>query len=111
MRMQVASIEHATGRVDERSARLAATTASLERARKALEERRTEALASKAAALRALDPDRTLERGYAVLLDERGELLAGASAVRAAGRFSARLADGSVEAQVLGGNGQTEEAR
>src|SRR4051794_30307217 len=111
MRMQTASIGSASVRVDERTARLAATASSLERARKALEERRTEALEARAAALRALDPERTLERGYAVLLDERGELLAGASAVRAAGRFSARLADGRVEAQVIEGNETTEEAR
>ena len=59
-----------------------------------------EALATRTAALRAHDPDRTLERGYALLLDERGELLAGASALRGARHFTARLADGSVAAQV-----------
>jgi exodeoxyribonuclease VII large subunit len=101
LRLQVASVEGSSHRVDERTKQLTATATSLDRARKALEERRTEALEARAAALRALDPERTLERGYAALLDERGELLAGASAVRAAGRFSARLADGSVDAQVI----------
>jgi exodeoxyribonuclease VII large subunit len=110
LRLQVASVEGASHRVDDRTKQLAATATSLDRARKALEERRTEALEARAAALRALDPERTLERGYAVLLDERGELLAGASAVRAAGRFSARLADGSVDAQVIQ-DGGTEVAR
>jgi exodeoxyribonuclease VII large subunit len=101
VREHVTSLERAGEQVGERAARLAASAAGLERARRALEDRRAEALASRAAALRALDPERALERGYAVLVDEHGELLAGVAAVRAAGRVEARLADGSIGAQVL----------
>lgn len=74
---------------------------SFDRARRALEERRAEALATRAAALRAHDPERTLERGYALLLDDGGEPLAATRAVREAGRFHVRLADGTVGAQVI----------
>jgi exodeoxyribonuclease VII large subunit len=87
--------------VHERAERLAATLASLDRAGRALEERRAAALAGASAALRAHDPERTLERGYALVLDDRGEPLAGAQAVRRAGRFDIRLADGSVGAKAI----------
>jgi exodeoxyribonuclease VII large subunit len=100
-RARARSVQRAGTQVEERAARLTASAASLDRARRALEQRSAEALAGRAAALRAHDPERTLERGYAVLLDERGEPLAGASALREAGRFQARLADGTVGAQVL----------
>jgi exodeoxyribonuclease VII large subunit len=89
---------------------------SLNRARASFEERRTVALAAQAAALRGHDPERTLERGYALLLDDGGEPLAGVAAVREAGRFDVRLTDGSVGAQVIetglrtAGRTDTEEA-
>jgi exodeoxyribonuclease VII large subunit len=107
MATRLRSVQRAKPGVDDRAARLAGSAASLERARRALGERETKALASRAAALRALDPERTLERGYAVLLDDSGEPFASAAALREAGRFKARLADGTVGAQVL----ETEEAR
>jgi exodeoxyribonuclease VII large subunit len=94
-------VERAGERTEQRQARLAGSTASLDRARRALEERRSEALATRAAALRAHDPERTLERGYALLLDARGEPLPTAAAARDAKRFDIRLADGSVGAQVI----------
>jgi exodeoxyribonuclease VII large subunit len=74
---------------------------SLDRARGALEQRRSTALAAHATALRGHDPERTLERGYALLLDDGGEPLAAVAALREAGRFKVRLADGNVGAQVL----------
>jgi exodeoxyribonuclease VII large subunit len=80
--------------------RLGTRAARLERAAAALSERRKAALASHASALFARDPERTLERGYALLLGEDGEPLAGAEAVRSAGRFTARLGDGDVAAEV-----------
>jgi exodeoxyribonuclease VII large subunit len=80
---------------------LAASAARLDRARRSLEERRSVALAGQSAALRGHDPERTLERGYALLLDDGGEPLAAVAAVRDAGRFKVRLADGSVGAQVI----------
>jgi exodeoxyribonuclease VII large subunit len=98
------SLDGAAVRVDERAARLAASAASLERAGRALEARQAQALAGHKAALRALDPERALERGYALLMDANGEPLPSAEALRRAGRFDVRLADGSVGAQVIDSN-------
>ncbi len=58
--------------------------------------RRREALRQAAVALRAHDPERTLERGYALAESEDGEPLTGAATAAAAGRFSLRFADGSL---------------
>src|SRR3954469_4976906 len=73
---------------------------SLDVARKSWQDRRRVALTVQAAALRGHDPERTLERGYALLTDQGGEPLATAAAVREAGRFGVRLADGRVDAQI-----------
>jgi exodeoxyribonuclease VII large subunit len=81
-------------------ARVAVRAARLERAGEALTERRAAALAKHTAALFAHDPDRTLERGYALLLDETGEPLGTAAAARDAGEFTARMSDGEVRAKV-----------
>jgi exodeoxyribonuclease VII large subunit len=61
--------------------------------------RRREALRKAAVALRAHDPERTLERGYALAETAEGEPLTGAAAVAAAGRFSLRFSDGRVDAR------------
>jgi exodeoxyribonuclease VII large subunit len=95
------AVDRATRQVGERATALATTVTTLDRARRALEQRVSEALATRAAALRAHDPERTLERGYALLLDDQGEPLPTAAAARHAGRFDVRLADGSVGAQVI----------
>jgi exodeoxyribonuclease VII large subunit len=60
---------------------------------------RREALRQAAVALRAHDPERTLERGYALAESEDGEPLTNAAAVAAAGRFSLRFSDGRVDAR------------
>ena len=80
--------------------RLAARAAQLDRAAAALAERRAAALAKHTASLYAHDPDRTLERGYALLLDDAGEPLGTAEAVRGAGKFTARMSDADVRAKV-----------
>jgi len=80
--------------------RLGARAAGLERAAAVLAERRSAALAKHTAALFAHDPERTLERGYALLLDEAGEPLGSGAAVRKAGAFTARMADADVRAKV-----------
>src|SRR4051794_2852465 len=95
------SLDRAAAQPAQRRGELARSVTSLERARRALEERRAEALATRSAALRAHDPERTLERGYALLLNPDGEPLPTAAAARQAGRFDVRLADGSVGAQVI----------
>ena len=82
-------------------ARVAVRATRLERAAEALAERRAAALAKHTAALYAHDPDRTLERGYALLLDQDGEPLGSAAAVREAGSFTARLSDADVRAKVV----------
>jgi exodeoxyribonuclease VII large subunit len=79
------------------------TTVVLERAlRRAVGpdlERRREALRRAAVALRAHEPERTLERGYALVEGSDGEPLASAAEARAAERISLRFADGRVRAR------------
>jgi exodeoxyribonuclease VII large subunit len=65
-----------------------------------LERRRREALAAHAAAMRAHDPERALERGYAIALDPDGQPLGSAAAVREQHDFELRMADGNVPARV-----------
>lgn len=52
------------------------------------------------AALTALDPDRVVERGYAVVDDGAGRVLTSAAGARSAGRVRLRFADGSIGATV-----------
>jgi exodeoxyribonuclease VII large subunit len=78
-------------------------TVVLERARRRAAgpdmERRRAALRRAAVTLRAHEPERTLERGYALVEDEDGEPLTSAAATRAADRVSLRFVDGSVRAR------------
>jgi exodeoxyribonuclease VII large subunit len=78
---------------------VAVRASSLDRARTSWQARQSTALAAHAARLRGHDPERTLERGYALLLDQGGEPLASAAALREAGHFEVRLADGRVRAR------------
>jgi exodeoxyribonuclease VII large subunit len=48
-------------------------------------------------ALRAHDPQRTLERGYALAESGDGEPITTAEAAAEAGRFGLRFADGKIE--------------
>jgi exodeoxyribonuclease VII large subunit len=61
---------------------------------------RREALRRAAVALRAHDPERTLERGYALAEDGGGEPVTSAAAAVAAGRVRLRFADGRVGARI-----------
>ena len=83
----------------ERSA-LTGRAADLERAARALAARQEQALKANRAALNAHDPQRTLERGYAVVATADGDPIAGAGALRAAGAFQVLMADGAVAARV-----------
>jgi exodeoxyribonuclease VII large subunit len=58
--------------------------------------RRRDALRRAAVALRAHDPERTLERGYALAEGPAGEPISSAEAARAAERINLRFADGRV---------------
>ena len=88
--------------VADRSQRLAPASraAALERLGRALADRRAEALAAQAARLSALDPERTLERGYALALGDDGEPLTTVDALRRAGRFGLRVSDGTAPARL-----------
>lgn len=78
-------------------------TVVLERARRralgADMEAQREALKRAAVALRAHEPERTLERGYALVEGEEGEPLTSAAEAGAAERISLRFSDGRVRAK------------
>jgi len=63
-------------------------------------ERRRAALRRVEVALRAHEPERTLERGYALVEDREGKPVIGAAAATAAERVKLRFADGSVGARI-----------
>jgi exodeoxyribonuclease VII large subunit len=63
-------------------------------------ERRRAALHRAEVALRAHEPERTLERGYALVEDREGEPITDVSAASAAERVRLRFADGTVGAQI-----------
>jgi exodeoxyribonuclease VII large subunit len=63
--------------------------------------RRPRGLERLALALAAHDPQRTLERGYALVRSRGGEPLSSARQARAAGDLELRFADGSLPARVL----------
>jgi exodeoxyribonuclease VII large subunit len=78
-------------------------TLVLERARRraagADMEKRRDALKRAAVALRAHEPERTLERGYALIEGDGGEPLTSATEAGAAERISLRFSDGRVRAR------------
>ena len=71
--------------------------AAIERAAASALERRREALRRAAVTLRAHDPERTLERGYALAETAAGEPVTSAAGARAAAEVRLRFADGRVE--------------
>jgi exodeoxyribonuclease VII large subunit len=88
---------------DERGATAARATALARRGAAAagpeLAARRT-ALDGFRLALAAHDPDRVVERGYAVVDDRRGNVVTSAAAARAAGEVRLRFADAAVDATI-----------
>ncbi|MGH2919922.1 MAG: exodeoxyribonuclease VII large subunit, partial [Solirubrobacteraceae bacterium] len=68
----------------------------------ALDARRASGLQALAMALAAHDPDRTLERGYALVADRDGEVVTSAAAARRAGDVSVRFSDAAVDATISG---------
>jgi exodeoxyribonuclease VII large subunit len=73
---------------------------ALRRAAGAEMERRRAALHRAEVALRAHEPERTLERGYALVEAREGEPVSSATAAVAAGRVKLRFADGGVGAKI-----------
>jgi exodeoxyribonuclease VII large subunit len=90
-----AALARATARTDAVRQRSAAAAAALTRAA-ALDARRRE-LTRLAATLAAHDPQRTLERGYALVEDASGEPVTSAEAARAQPALTIRFHDGRVE--------------
>jgi exodeoxyribonuclease VII large subunit len=91
----------ATRTVVDREARaLPRQALNLDRAARALADRQAQALRASGAALNAHDPQRTLERGYALVLDAAGDPLSTTDKLRAAGAFDVKVADGVVGARV-----------
>jgi exodeoxyribonuclease VII large subunit len=66
----------------------------------ALDARRATGLSAIAMALAAHDPDRTLERGYALVSGRDGEIVTNAAAARRAGNVSLRFSDAAVDATI-----------
>jgi exodeoxyribonuclease VII large subunit len=79
--------------------------AALERSAERGLRRRREALGRAAVALRAHDPERTLERGYALAESLAGEPVTTAAEVRAAEEIRLRFADGRVNVRPARGGG------
>lgn len=107
-RMPVARARHALAQAGIRlSARLPQTTAQrrqlLEEARRlgsgmgSLQSQRRLALASLAAQLELLNPQRTLERGYAMVTDARGNIVRAPAQVHPRENITLRLAQGVVD--------------
>jgi exodeoxyribonuclease VII large subunit len=76
--------------------------AAIERSAERTLRRRREALREAAVTLRAHDPGRTLERGYALAEGTDDEPIGSAVAAVAAGQVRLRFADGRVKAQIEG---------
>ena len=87
-----------TARAGERLERVVARLARTQRQGIDGAERR---LAAVAAHLRALDPDNTLQRGYAIVRDAQGAILTDAAAMHAGDRVRIDLARGRAEADVV----------
>jgi exodeoxyribonuclease VII large subunit len=68
----------------------------------ALDGRHATRLNALALALAAHDPERTLERGYALVTDPAGEVVTSAAAARAAGHVRLRFGDAAVDATICG---------
>ena len=69
-------------------------------ARRGADARGATQLSALALALAAHDPARTLERGYALVTDDAGELVTSAAAARRAGDVRLRFGDAAVDATI-----------
>jgi exodeoxyribonuclease VII large subunit len=89
-------------RTDSAAVDSARRGAHVERAATRALERRREALRRATVTLRAHDPERTLERGYALAESAEGTPVTTADAALAAGAVRLRFADGRVKAKIEG---------
>lgn len=88
--LQLPDIDVQRRQVAEHACRLAASMA-------AQTARRRMRLASLSAQLELLDPQRTLERGYAIITDTRGKVIRAPRHISPGDRMQIRLAEGSAE--------------
>ncbi len=86
----------ATASSERAASRVGANASALERTSAAALERRRRDLDRILGTLAAHDPQRTLERGYALLEDPAGEPVTSAEAARASSELTVRLHDGRV---------------
>jgi exodeoxyribonuclease VII large subunit len=93
-------LEAARTGVRRSAASLRSDAEAMDRASARLADRRRETLERLSASLNAHDPQRTLERGYALAIGPGGEPLSNAAAVREAGTFDLRMADATLPAQL-----------
>lgn len=111
-RIATVVLGRASRRAAERAAAAGEATgrreAAIERAATGSVKARREALRKAAVTLRAHDPERTLERGYALAEDADGEPVTSAAAAVAAAQVRLRFSDGRVEAEI--GDGIEREA-
>jgi exodeoxyribonuclease VII large subunit len=91
-------------RVHDERARGARKALVLERKARAAsgDARHAPRLNALALALAAHDPERTLERGYALVTDRTGDVVTSAAAARAAGDVRLRFGDAAVDATICG---------
>jgi len=105
-RIATVVLERARRRGVERTAAAAIErrrrAAGIDRAATAALQRRREVLRRATVTLRAHDPERTLERGYALAESSEGKPVTSADAALAAGAVRLRFADGRVKAEIEG---------
>jgi exodeoxyribonuclease VII large subunit len=91
-------------RVSDERARIARRALVLDRKAQAaaVDAHRASGLQALAMALAAHDPERTLERGYALVTDGAGAVVTSAAAARSAGDVSLRFGDAAVDATITG---------
>ncbi len=79
---------------------LAGSASALARHERAATAARAEALDRLAQTLAAHEPERVLERGYAIVTDREGEVISKATSARDASRLRVRFADDDVPVEV-----------
>jgi exodeoxyribonuclease VII large subunit len=94
------AISRASRAVRDDAAGLSVRAGAAEAAARAMVESGRALGRASAVALRAHDPQRTLERGFARVEDETGEPILTTAQARTAGRFGIVFADGRVDAEV-----------
>lgn len=91
-----------TGTIDQQLEQIATARLRLDSAIRKIMQKHIEALAKAEATLRAISPQATLQRGYAIMRLPSGEVIARADALKKGELFEGILADGRFVGQVKG---------